>query len=1049
MEPNFALTRSDDEIGLLQRTALGWLEIGKKIRFDTPDLAEALSSLRRLALGLAPKGITTKLVIPNSQILYADVEAPASDLPTRHKQIRAALQKLSPYDVQDLVFDCFGSGPIVRVAAVAREVLDEAEAFAVEARFNPLSFVAIPPPGAFGKAAPWFGPTAVSRHLLPDDSKVEPDNIIVTFVADVNDKGEVTVVGELLGRLDGFHFLLEARWPPDEARKLRQSVEAVLKPEFHLRADRFYNAPDTEMDFTEQGGLMWGSTAVGKLVKGPEVTRPLVEPFVDEEAGPEVADKVRRRLQHFIDRKVALNFEPLLAMGRDETLVGLTRAFAFRLVEDLGVLRTDAAIDDVIDLGQDELGALRRHGVHFGRYAIFVQPLLEPAPTRLRLVLWSLYNGLREFPESPPTGLVTIPNLRDVPTNYYTLAGYHPASAHAIRIDILERLANLAGSIDRKTSFEPSPEMLSITGMTLEQFKSLANELADAGLVVFDLERQEIDMMELLSRASALEHRSYRYRGKSLGPVGPSRSQAFSPETKRKRVMVPTKPGATGDAAAAGGGPHLGEPSKRPAGISDAEMERRMTALRAAKAREADEEATRQSEQAASHSREAEESVRSAAEENAQDERSRANTENRSSSNVDPRSGQVKQSFSHGRTTSVVGEVKRTPLLVPNKGAPTPGTAESVTTSPPQGEPPKQPGGISDAEMERRLAALRAAKDREDEDAAKRAEDERAKADAEAAGQTRNQTQMADERSTIEAKRHSEATPNVNTLVQDLELHSSIRKRAAYAIQQDPPRSRALLVGISAYDDLEDLQFARKDAEDMARALIDHFGFDESEIELMTCSTPRKTKAAFRYIEEVLVNLKNSGGHDLFLFGYWGHGVTPNHSELHLTAVDSDKRDLIGTSLSLDFIMSCVRSVRAKDTVVLLDCCQSPPELSRNALSGMSEEAAKSIINAASRLAILDEPHEQIGEYGSTAVFSACRMGERAYEWKSERNGYFTAHFLKAMTEGMSRITDISRFVTRNTQIAVRKDLGRPQSPWLELKGSGDIDLRRKPKIKQ
>ena len=34
------------------------------------------------------------------------------------------------------------------------------------------------------------------------------------------------------------------------------------------KADRFYNAPDTEIDFTEQGGLMWGEHAVGKLVAG-------------------------------------------------------------------------------------------------------------------------------------------------------------------------------------------------------------------------------------------------------------------------------------------------------------------------------------------------------------------------------------------------------------------------------------------------------------------------------------------------------------------------------------------------------------------------------------------------------------------------------------------------------------------------------------------------------------------------------------------------------------------------------------------------------------
>ena len=85
-----------------------------------------------------------------------------------------------------------------------------------------------------------------------------------------------------------------------------------------------------------------------------------------------------------------------------------------------------------------------------------------------------------------------------------------------------------------------------------------------------------------------------------------------------------------------------------------------------------------------------------------------------------PRSGQVKQSFSHGRTKSVVVEVKRKLNVVHNKaGAPVAGAASPV----PQrlGDPSKRPAGISDAEMERRLSALRAAKIAEVADNARRA----------------------------------------------------------------------------------------------------------------------------------------------------------------------------------------------------------------------------------------------------------------------------------------------------------------------------------------
>ncbi|MGL4309551.1 MAG: helicase-related protein, partial [Paracoccaceae bacterium] len=302
-----------------------------------------------------------------------------------------------------------------------------------------------------------------------------------TLVAEVNDKGEVTVEGEFVGRLEGFRFRQDASGSPDEARTLRQAAEQALRPEFHLRADRFYNAPDTELDFTEQGGLMWGTTAVGKLVKGGEITRPTVEAFVDDEAGPDVADKVRRRLQHFIDRKVAALFEPLLAMGRDETLTGLARGFAFRLSEGLGVLPRDVVANDVKSLDQDARGALRKHGVRFGQFTIFLPALLKPAPTRLRLVLWSLFNDLTEFPESPPPGLVTIPNIDAVPKQHYTLAGYHPAGTRAIRIDMLERLADILRTKDSRAGFEAVPDMLSITGLSLEQFSDLMAGLGYKG----------------------------------------------------------------------------------------------------------------------------------------------------------------------------------------------------------------------------------------------------------------------------------------------------------------------------------------------------------------------------------------------------------------------------------------------------------------------------------------------------------------------------------------------------------------------------------------
>ncbi|MEM0978120.1 MAG: helicase-related protein [Pseudomonadota bacterium] len=297
------------------------------------------------------------------------------------------------------------------------------------------------------------------------------------LVAEVNDKGEVHVAEQFVGQLNGFRFQLDPSADATEAKTLRSAALAALQPAFALRAEKLYNAPDTEFDITDQGGLMWGDAAVGKLVKGLDILSPEASPFVDDEAGQDVIEKVKRRLAHFVERKITTAFEPLIALRDDEAVTGLAKGVGFRLVESLGVIPRSAIADDIKQLDQDARGLLRKHGIRFGQFTIFQQLMLKPAPTRLRLLLWALFEDMQEFPEAPPPGLVTIPEAISAPRGYYPRAGYRMAGSRAIRIDMLERLADLIRGQDVKAGFEATPDMLSITGMTLEQFADLMQGL--------------------------------------------------------------------------------------------------------------------------------------------------------------------------------------------------------------------------------------------------------------------------------------------------------------------------------------------------------------------------------------------------------------------------------------------------------------------------------------------------------------------------------------------------------------------------------------------
>lgn len=187
MKPNFALNLSHEGISLLHRSGSGWMRVGD-VALDDPDLTAQLQVLRRTAADLENGGLTSKLVIPNSQILYTEIDAPGPDTASRIAQIRDGLVGLTPYDVKDLVFDWRMRGARAHVAVVARDTLREAEDFAVEYRFNPLSFVAVPREGQFD-GEPFFGPSRHAASLLQDGESIEQDDERIEIVGSTGPAG--------------------------------------------------------------------------------------------------------------------------------------------------------------------------------------------------------------------------------------------------------------------------------------------------------------------------------------------------------------------------------------------------------------------------------------------------------------------------------------------------------------------------------------------------------------------------------------------------------------------------------------------------------------------------------------------------------------------------------------------------------------------------------------------------------------------------------------------------------------------------------------------
>jgi translation initiation factor IF-2 len=162
--------------------------------------------------------------------------------------------------------------------------------------------------------------------------------------------------------------------------------------------------------------------------------------------------------------------------------------------------------------------------------------------------------------------------------------------------------------------------------------------------------------------------------------------------------------------------------------------------------------------------------------------------------------GQVKQSFSHGRTKSVVVEKKRKRVVVPKAGA-QPGSAAGKPSGTPKSDPSRRPAGISEVEMERRLKALSAARARETEEAAARAADEKAREEERQRRRDEAEAREREERereAALRAKEEEDARAKAEAEAVKTRKAAPVEEPAAPAVPDAPLSERSRPAGNDA-----------------------------------------------------------------------------------------------------------------------------------------------------------------------------------------------------------------------------------------------------------
>ena len=319
-----------------------------------------------------------------------------------------------------------------------------------------------------------------------------------TLETDIGKTGEVTVEGHVIGRLDGFVFAPDATAGGSEAKTLQGAAQKALAGEIEARAIRLSQASGDQIVLANDGAVRWIGDVVGKLAAGDDVLRPRVRIVADEHLTGPSRELVQARLDLWLKTHVEKLLAPLFALNAAEDITGLARGIAFQLVEALGVLDRQKVAEDVKTLDQPSRATLRKYGVRFGAYHIYVPLLLKPAPRSLATQLWALKNeapdviGVDTLQHIAASGRTSVAIDKDIPAALYRTSGYRVCGERAVRVDILERLADLIRPAlawrDSMTTPKPAgvfpgggftvtTAMTSLTGAAGEDFASILRAL--------------------------------------------------------------------------------------------------------------------------------------------------------------------------------------------------------------------------------------------------------------------------------------------------------------------------------------------------------------------------------------------------------------------------------------------------------------------------------------------------------------------------------------------------------------------------------------------
>ncbi len=301
----------------------------------------------------------------------------------------------------------------------------------------------------------------------------------IDLKTEIVDEEKVLINGQYIGILKGLKLQLDLKVDALDAdiKSLKKAARQNVAPEINNRIQQIMDTGLIELkdDFK----IYWKNDPIAKLTAGYDYLNPKIDLIIDEMIENNERNNLNDYLNKWVIKKIETELNSLIELKHIKEDNSELRALAYRLYENNGVIKRSNISEYLRKIDQNDRKKLRKLGVKFGRFHIFLFKLFKPSSVSLRILLWKSYNN-KFLNLSPPTfGLNFLNNLKSTNKDFMLLCGFEKFDDIYVRIDILERLFLLIFNSEKneKKEIRVIPEMLNLLGCKKEDFKKLMKKM--------------------------------------------------------------------------------------------------------------------------------------------------------------------------------------------------------------------------------------------------------------------------------------------------------------------------------------------------------------------------------------------------------------------------------------------------------------------------------------------------------------------------------------------------------------------------------------------